>query len=136
VLEDDLSLSWYEIEPHELLELHACSSIDDDPRKGFRASMKLVKLLVESSPKRLPSSSASLTRLPRADLSLYIQAYWEGWVRALRVVWRGDPQRMEPLFDPYKAHHHITHHGLQDDHLRQHQPHQEREQTMLEWRER
>lgn len=30
-----------------------------------------------------------LSRIPRS-IDLYVQPYWEGWVRTLRIVWRGD----------------------------------------------
>lgn len=31
----------------------------------------------------------TLTRIPRS-IDLYVQPYWEGWVRTLRIVWKGD----------------------------------------------
>jgi hypothetical protein len=55
VLEDDFTMSWYDIKPHELLEIH---------RTGI------------------------ILRLPRHDLSAYVQPYWEGWVKSLRVIYK------------------------------------------------
>ncbi|KAJ6620605.1 hypothetical protein B0H10DRAFT_2021032 [Mycena sp. CBHHK59/15] len=52
LLEDDLPLSFYDLHPDELLELH---------RRGVVVS------------------------LPRADPVRYLDAYWEGWVRVLRM---------------------------------------------------
>ncbi|KAF7310002.1 hypothetical protein MIND_00373000 [Mycena indigotica] len=52
ILEDDLPLSFYDLQPDELLELHRLGVV-------------------------IP--------LPRSDLKRYLDAYWEGWVRLLRV---------------------------------------------------
>jgi hypothetical protein len=54
-LEDDFTMSWYDIKPHELLEIH---------RTGI------------------------ILRLPRHDLPAYVQPYWEGWVKSLRVIYK------------------------------------------------
>lgn len=34
-----------------------------------------------------------LTRIPRS-IDVYVQPYWEGWVRTLRIVYRGNPQEV------------------------------------------
>ncbi|KAJ7092837.1 hypothetical protein B0H15DRAFT_777270 [Mycena belliarum] len=52
LLEDELPLSFYDMQPNELLELH---------RLGV------------------------VVTLPRANLARYLDAYWEGWVRVLRM---------------------------------------------------
>lgn len=128
ILEEDFLLSWYDLGPHELVELHASS-----PPTEFKLSVHLTRLLlnggkcmvplptsrqsssltVDSSLSQaflgLPSASASsstmpnqekltlnvsspfhLVSLPRHDPAAYTQPYWEGWVRALRVIWRPD----------------------------------------------
>lgn len=35
----------------------------------------------------------SLTRIPRS-IDVYVQPYWEGWVRTLRIVYRGNPHEV------------------------------------------
>ncbi|KAJ7066368.1 hypothetical protein C8F01DRAFT_1365910 [Mycena amicta] len=52
LLEDDLPLNFYDLQPDELLELHRLGVV-------------------------IP--------LPRSDLKRYLDAYWEGWVRLLRI---------------------------------------------------
>lgn len=122
IMEEDFLIDWYDILPHELVELHASIA-----PTSFAASVMLPRLLLDStwnpsgttntsksgvSGKYGPQQSLSLnfttkskagstleptfisecitlTALPRYNLHLYIEPYWEGWVRALRVVFEG-----------------------------------------------
>ncbi|KAJ7085425.1 hypothetical protein B0H15DRAFT_1023459 [Mycena belliarum] len=52
LLEDELPLSFYDMQPNELLELHHLGVV---------------------------------VTLPRANLARYLDTYWEGWVRVLRM---------------------------------------------------
>ncbi|KDR66017.1 hypothetical protein GALMADRAFT_1210006 [Galerina marginata CBS 339.88] len=119
VLEEEFLVSWYDLVPHELVELHASSPIPGLATSsssttttnllvGFAGAVHLAKALMGPLP--LPSlhdpkekkgghqqqhqlripTHLTLTALPRHNLTLYIQPYWEGWVRALRVVWRSE----------------------------------------------
>ena len=177
ILEDDYSIAWYQIAPHELVELHASR-----PQCGFSVAVQLTRLLevrrgpggvlvmggedigserwwedlggdegkngggggrdgkvkkgkghavqplslpfsLSAATSNIATPAASsigtaattananpndnnttattpaasiaphshlLTSLARHDLNAYIQPYWEGWVRCLRVVWRPD----------------------------------------------
>jgi len=42
----------------------------------------------------------TLTRIPRS-IDTYIQPYWEGWVRILRIVWRGNLDDIANLSNGY-----------------------------------
>jgi hypothetical protein len=119
ILEEHFFVSWYNLGPHELVELH-CSS----PPTTFSRALIFGHMLMNggsltlavpvpsqnSIPDRHASSSFSspavsatlsltpaeplrLTRLPRHDLASYTEPYWEGWVRILRVMWQSDPDR-------------------------------------------
>ncbi|KAJ7509777.1 hypothetical protein B0H11DRAFT_1257801 [Mycena galericulata] len=65
LLEDDLPLSFYDMQPDELLELH---------RLGV------------------------IVTLPRAHPRRYLDAYWEGWVRVLRMRPLEDEEDAWPLY--------------------------------------
>ncbi|KAJ7073438.1 hypothetical protein B0H15DRAFT_1027473 [Mycena belliarum] len=65
LLEDELPLSFYDMQPNELLELH---------RLGV------------------------VVTLPRANLARYLDAYWEGWVRVLRMRPIEDEEDSYPLY--------------------------------------
>jgi len=118
ILEEHFFVSWYNLEPHELVELH-CSS----PPTTFARALIFGQMLMNggsltvvpspsqnSIPDRHASSSfpspavsatlsltltepLRLTRLPRHDLASYTEPYWEGWIRILRVVWQSDLDR-------------------------------------------
>lgn len=146
ILEDDYLVSWYEIAPHELVELHFSV-----PPVDFNTTINVVAQIIltpddegTSSDRKknkhrptpsqnnvlgisvfdptamgfppLPPASASdalrgyssrdapsvinqrtLTALPRSNPTAYIQPYWEGWVRALRVVVRPDAIDTDPV---------------------------------------
>lgn len=51
--------------------------------------------LVEYYGERLAKAKVkpSLTRIPRS-IDVYVQPYWEGWVRTLRIVYRGNPHEV------------------------------------------
>ena len=174
ILEDDYSIAWYQLAPHELVELHASR-----PQRGFSVAVQLTRLLevrrgpggvlilggegagserwwddlggeerkgtggwdgkakkgkghavqplslsfslsAATSNIATPAASSTgtaataananlnphdnttttaasiaphshlLTSFSRHDPNAYIQPYWEGWVRCLRVVWRPD----------------------------------------------
>ncbi|KAF8153434.1 hypothetical protein B0H34DRAFT_677563 [Crassisporium funariophilum] len=176
ILEEDFLVSWYDILPHELVELHASwapatyavsvawsaglltaptpvlpagggAGVGKKEKSGFLGPMSVLPPLVgggskanhtqslplssldtlaifpyqstattaggitqhtnhpssrphtatssKHQPKPLHTSTPTqthptLTPLPRHMPELYIQPYWEGWVRALRVVWRSE----------------------------------------------
>jgi hypothetical protein len=104
ILEEDCQIIWYDIQPHELVELH-CSF----PPPTFASSLVSPMSIPSPSPniaappqtmaaqknkKASPITDQrdlpipSLVALPRHMPKLYIQPYWQGWVRALRVVSR------------------------------------------------
>ena len=173
ILEDDYSIAWYQLAPHELVELHASRL-----QRGFSVAVHLTRLLevrhgpagalvlgsgsegwwewedlgreearsprgggtaakdrkgkghavqplslslnsfslstannvtpqtnnanqheistsTNTNTATIPKASVTpysvvLTSFARHDLNSYIQPYWEGWVRCLRVVWRPD----------------------------------------------
>lgn len=115
ILEEHFFVSWYDLGPHELVELH-CSS----PPTTFARALIFGQMLMNggslilpipsqnSIPDRhdsFPSPAVSatlgltlaeplrLTRLPRHDLASYTEPYWEGWIRILRVMWQSDLDR-------------------------------------------
>lgn len=115
ILEDDFQMSWYDISPYELIELHGGDTVlskdkgrreshhhpphhhhngqsrhhKDKDRHGATSSMTIDIAL---PPLRI-------VRFNRKDISAYITPYWEGWVRALRVVWREEHHSHH--LDPY-----------------------------------
>jgi len=109
VLEEDFQISWYDIQPHELVELH--SSFSPPTFASSLLSPMSISPTVDGAmvlsqntsaqkkKKKKKSSSANTTdqgdpaipsvaALSRHQPNLYIQPYWQGWVRALRVLWR------------------------------------------------
>ena len=99
ILEENCEVSWYDIQPHELVELHSsflpptfASSLlspmstpsDILPLTQTKATQKKKASPTDHGDHPLPS----LTALPRDTPTSYIQPYWQGWVRALRVVSR------------------------------------------------
>ncbi|KDR72453.1 hypothetical protein GALMADRAFT_213424 [Galerina marginata CBS 339.88] len=118
VLKEEFLVSWCDLVPHELVELYASSPIPGPATSssstnasllvGFAGAVHLAKALMGPLPPpashdhkekksgqqqqhqlRIPTQF-TLTALPRHDLALYVQPYWEGSVRALRVVWRSE----------------------------------------------
>jgi hypothetical protein len=121
-LEEEYQLSWYDLAPNELLELHAHAPVQNLPasfglpdvnsvtsKSGHtQKSTQHARTASTSSLSRLPSRSHGNGRfdppptlptriyfppLNRASLSSYVQPYWEGYVRALRLVRRDDSTR-------------------------------------------
>ncbi|TFK64740.1 hypothetical protein BDN72DRAFT_901315 [Pluteus cervinus] len=136
ILEDDFQLSWYDLSPYELVELHGGDILlSKYGQRRYEREMERMKekemfshlsyLSYHNS--GLPGSGGSgsgiagggvvgiagvgvgvsggggiegggrvdsypirVIRLDRTDISSYVLPYWEGWVRALRVVWRDD----------------------------------------------
>ena len=141
ILEEDFQVSWYDIQPHELVELHSSflpptfasslvspMSIPSPPSDNIAltqtksAQKKKASPITPTDQGDLPIPS--LTALPRHTPKLYIQPYWQGWVRALRVVSR---IRTTPASDEP--------HPLHEDNDREEngdRKHGER----IEWRER
>ncbi len=155
ILTDDESLvSWYDINEHELLELHGLSFPSTHPlyeyqvchlwnpdrhrererlrrklKRRFEAEAKeggggksaalqaqILKAMnlnsgaganvgvVEYYGEKLAMKvELTLTRIPRA-IDTYVQPYWEGWVRTLRIVWKGDWNDVAStgIPDPYR----------------------------------
>ncbi|PPQ71921.1 hypothetical protein CVT26_007182 [Gymnopilus dilepis] len=133
ILEDDIPLSWYDLRPYELVELHASvlplsfkmsikisrhllhpaemlNAIQNKDEEFFdRLKSKMKKKgkastndTNEASTLIQPiSSSLALVSLPRHDPEAYAQPYWEGWVRALRLVSRSE-------LDSTPSHHSYT----------------------------
>ena len=125
-LEDEYQLSWYDLVPHELLELHAHApvqhlpasfALQDTAPKSSKPTHKFAHHARTNStpslsrqPSRLsPNAPADLSPAPptrtyfpslnRACLKSYVQPYWEGYVRALRVVLRGE----QPTYFPHPS---------------------------------
>ncbi|KIL66623.1 hypothetical protein M378DRAFT_197430 [Amanita muscaria Koide BX008] len=108
ILEDSFQFSSYDISPYELLELHGehSKSMTKPVFPPRRNSLPL-SLTPPPSP---PPSSSSPTRLikrivclDRTDIHAYAAPYWEGWVKALRVVNRDD---LDLAMRSRAAHHH------------------------------
>ncbi|KAF9461594.1 hypothetical protein BDZ94DRAFT_1263415 [Collybia nuda] len=97
ILEDEYLVSWYNLAPHELLELHSHVSKPLEERTSYptrskhtrNASIFSTTTTGGADPPNLYEKQY-LPRLDRTVLSRYILPYFEGWVMALRVVWRGD----------------------------------------------
>ncbi|KAF8953127.1 hypothetical protein BDZ97DRAFT_1929977 [Flammula alnicola] len=116
ILEDDYLVSWYDLAAYELVELHSSSppvsfaisaslgqlllhgTINADANilnQGNNPS-QVKSGIINTSASRKPRAAdvqhdfypALPHPLPRYDPAAYVQPYWEGWVRALRVVWR------------------------------------------------
>ena len=105
ILEENCQVSWYDIQPHELVELHSSflpptfASSLVSPMSMPSPQPDIVALTqTKSSQKKkaLPITPIdqgdlpipSFTALSRHTPTLYIRPYWQGWVRALRVVSR------------------------------------------------
>ena len=105
ILEENCQVSWYDIQPHELVELHSsflpptfASSLVSlmplpSPRPDFVALTQTKSTQKKKTSPITPTYQGdlpipSLAALPRHTPTLYIQPYWQGWVRALRVVSR------------------------------------------------
>ena len=105
ILEENCPISRYDIQPHELVELHfsflpptfafsliSPMSIPSSQPDIFALTQTKSMQKKKASPMTLTDQGdlpiPSLTALPRHTPALYIQPYWQGWVRALRVVSR------------------------------------------------
>ena len=105
ILEEDCQVSWYDIQPHELVELHSsflpptfASSLVSPMSMSSPPPDNVALTHTKSTQKKKASPITptdqgglfipSLTALPRYATKLYIQPYWQGWVRALKVVSR------------------------------------------------
>ena len=104
ILEEDFQISWYDIQPHELVELHS-SFLPPTFASAFVCPMSIPSppSNIVPSPqskstqgKKKPSSSRipdeghhpipSVIALQRHTPDLYIQPHWHGWVRVLKVT--------------------------------------------------
>lgn len=111
ILEDDLTISDYDIKPHELLELHlsisppspdhvtATSFLPPTPSFPFPLLAAPPQLLQAKSKKKRAQIEAlvaphvtRLVSLPRAVPHAYAAPYWEGWIRILRLASRDDEE--------------------------------------------
>jgi hypothetical protein len=105
ILEENCQVSWYDIQPHELVELHSsflpptfASSLVSpmtipSPQPDIVALTQTKSTQKKKTSPITPTNQAdlpmpSLTALPRHTPTLYIQPFWQGWVRVLRVVSR------------------------------------------------
>ena len=103
ILEENCQVSWYDIQPHELVELHSsflpptlasslvCPMSIPSPQPDIIALTPTKSTQKKKTSPITPIDQGdlpipSLTALPRHTPTLYIQPYWQGWVRALRVV--------------------------------------------------
>ncbi|KAG6853875.1 hypothetical protein C0991_000482 [Blastosporella zonata] len=107
VLEDDLALVWYDLSPHELLELHSHGDVCTIPKTGGSSSApassshattsehghnrnpSIYSLTAPPSPSRDARDlhkPIHVTHFNRSSLETYIQPYWEGPVRELRTI--------------------------------------------------
>ena len=117
-LEDEYQLSWYDLASHEILELHAHAPVQHLPASfGFPSpdlnakseharsrrharteSSSSLSHQISRTHAQAPSTECDTAHtlsshtyfpvLDRTTPSSYVQPYWEGYVRALRVVWR------------------------------------------------
>ena len=119
ILEEDFQVSWYDIQPHELVELHSAflsptlaASLGppvSQPTPQTASTQKKTKSALPTD--QVLPHIPSVTVLPRHIPNLYIQPYWQGWVRVLRFLWRKQmvppsDERRRPSFeaqDPYSA---------------------------------
>lgn len=96
ILEDDSQLDWYHISPHELFELHGTVNTYPFPAPKPPVYIPPIELSLNMTPVQPPPSyyaqlgeyqpgqrvvTPLLRTYPR-----YAEPYWEGWVRALRMV--------------------------------------------------
>ncbi|KAH6901832.1 hypothetical protein BKA70DRAFT_1307578 [Coprinopsis sp. MPI-PUGE-AT-0042] len=111
LLEDDLTMSDYNINPHELLELHlsisppspdhvtATSFLPPTATFPFPLLAAPSQLLQGKSRKKRAQIEAlvaphvtRLVSLPRSVPQAYASPYWEGWIRILRLASRDDEE--------------------------------------------
>lgn len=111
LLEDDLTISDYEINPHELLELHlsisppspdhvtATSFLPPTATFPFPLLAAPPQLLQARSKKKRAQIEAlvaphvtRLVSLPRSVPHAYAAPYWEGWIRILRLASRDEEE--------------------------------------------
>ena len=94
ILEEDSQVSWYDIQPHELVESHSAflsptlaSSLGPPVSELIPQTTSTQKKMKSPlpAPAELPHIP-SVTVLPRYMPNLYIQPYWQGWVRVLRFL--------------------------------------------------
>jgi hypothetical protein len=185
ILEDNFQVNFYDLLPHELVELHMSR-----PQAGFKVAVDLIKMLEvrnhgsgedgvwwdttipeekkgqplslsfsrhpttapcappagsESAGAPITPMSVMLTSLARHDARLYVQPYWEGWVRCLRVVWRPDAVVPNPYTD-YTTGHSMTSGGMGSGMVqmasalgpeeREKELARRKKEQKLEWRER
>ncbi|TFK37906.1 hypothetical protein BDQ12DRAFT_666512 [Crucibulum laeve] len=91
LFEDDFRLADYELGPYELLELHySLPYTHSSSHRNQGQGQPYIFPQPKTSRKQQFNHQRILTSLPRSNPVAYIQPYWEGWVRALRVVWRDE----------------------------------------------
>ena len=142
ILEENCQVSWYDIQPHELVELHSSflpptfASSLVSPMSIPSSHPDIVALRQTKSTQKKKASPItstdqgdlpipSLTALSRQTPTLYIQPYWQGWVRALRVVSR---IQTTPASDE------LPHPSLEDNDKEGNRDRKQGER--IEWRER
>ena len=114
ILEENCEVSWYDIQPHELVELHSSflpptfTSSLLSPMSIPSPEPDIVALSQSKSAQKKKASPTvntdlplpSLTALSRDTPSLYIQPYWQGWVRVVQRI-QTTPGSNEPSFEDY-----------------------------------
>ena len=100
ILEENCEVSWYDIQPHELVELHSSflpptfTSSLLSPMSIPSPQPDIVALSQSKSTQKKKASQIthadlplpSLTALSRDTPTLYIQPYWQGWVRVVQRI--------------------------------------------------
>ncbi|KAF8624748.1 hypothetical protein AX17_007079 [Amanita inopinata Kibby_2008] len=102
LLENGLLVSNYDLAPYELLELHgehapSMTKPDFPPHHQYRSHSKNRTLYPGPYPSLTTQEQGQQKRLirhivtlDRSNVQAYVTPYWEGWVRALRVINRDD----------------------------------------------
>lgn len=97
ILEENCEVSWYDIQPHELVELHS-SLLPPTFAASLLSPMSIPSPLPDIAQskftqKKKPSpTQPTLAALSRDTPTSYIQPYWQGWVRVVsRIQTSDDP---------------------------------------------
>ncbi|EAU81280.2 hypothetical protein CC1G_07210 [Coprinopsis cinerea okayama7 len=123
ILEDEYTVSEYDLAAYEILELHYAISPDHYTAPGFTpitatfpfALLKPPAQLLKGKSKKkrrelealMAPHSARIVHLPRSMPEAYSEPYWEGWIRILRFSHREDDDYLYGGFMSPPPHHHL-----------------------------
>lgn len=142
ILEDDYQLDWYHIAPYELLELHGTVNTYPFPPPKPPVYIPPIELSLSMTPPQPPPSfyaqqgqyqpgQCVVTPL-RRTYPRYAEPYWEGWVRALRMVTSEEADLTSTAF-AFMIGKNINEHPRTNKEPRKVDPKKPRKKT-LEWR--